>query len=195
MAINIKRFMKDSRIVGLLKGNQFAKAGEELYAYFPVVKKLILKNSGSRQDAEDIYQEALIILVRKVQAPDFVLSSSLNTYLYSICRFLWNDRLKQKNRIIEVEVEKSHLVFSVDEVEFIGREMENKLSEKAFLQLGEKCRQLLLLFYFKKKPLKEIAGELGFSSEKVAKNQKYRCLEKAKENLKLLKTSDHEQVY
>jgi RNA polymerase sigma factor (sigma-70 family) len=190
-----KRFMRDTRIVGLLRGNNFARAGEELYAYFPAVKKLILKNSGSRQDAEDIYQEALIILVRKVQAPDFVLSSSLNTYLYGICRYLWNDRLRQKNKVIEVEAEKVPLSFSESDVELLSREVENKLSEQAFLLLGEKCRQLLLLFYFKKKPLKDIAGLLGFSSEKVAKNQKYRCLEKAKENLQLLKASGHEEVY
>lgn len=186
--------MRDTRVIGLLKGNNFARAGEELYAYFPAVKKLVLKNSGSTQDAEDIYQEALIILVRKVQAPGFVLSSSLNTYLYGICRFLWSDRLKQKNRIIEVEVEKSPAVISNEDLELLKREEENKLSEQAFLQLGEKCRQLLLLFYFKKRSLKDIAGLLGFSSEKVAKNQKYRCLEKAKANLELLKNSGHEQV-
>src|SRR6218665_190596 len=193
MPINVKSFMRDTRIIGLLRGNNFAQAGEELYAYFPAVKKLVLKNSGSRQDAEDIYQEALIILVKKVQEPDFVLSSSLNTYVYSICRYLWYDRLKQKNRMIEVEVEDRHIAFSEGEIGFISREMENKLSEKAFLQLGEKCRQLLVLFYFKKKPLKDIAAKLGFSSEKVAKNQKYRCLEKAKANLELLKNSGHEQ--
>ena len=32
--------------------------------------------------------------------------------------------------------------------------------------------------------MKEIAIKLGFSSEKVAKNQKYRCIEKAKDYLK-----------
>ena len=32
----------------------------------------------------------------------------------------------------------------------------------------------------------QIAIQLGFKTEKVAKNQKYRCIEKAKENLKQL---------
>jgi len=187
--------MKDTRIIELLKKNDFAKAGELLYDYFPVVKKLVLRNNGSRQDAEDIYQEALIILVRKVQSADFVLYSSLNTYLYSICRFLWSDRLKQKKRMVEVDIEKSHYIFSEDEEQAIKeRERENEKAEKAFLQLGDKCRQLLLFFYFKKQSLKEIAITLGFSSEKVAKNQKYRCLEKAKEHFKTLKTPVHEYI-
>ena len=40
--------------------------------------------------------------------------------------------------------------------------------------------------------MQEIADKLGFGSEKTAKNQKYRCLEKAKENLKTLKSASHE---
>jgi RNA polymerase sigma factor (sigma-70 family) len=185
--------MKDSQLIELLKSNHYAKVSEKLYGYFPVIKKLILKNSGSREDAEDIYQEALIILIKKVQTSDFVLSSSLNTYLYSICRFLWSDRLKKKNKRIEVEFEKDQEVFSGNELETLYKtESENKLAEKAFQQLGEKCKQLLLLFYFKKQAMKEIALKLKFGSEKVAKNQKYRCLEKAKENLQILKSASHE---
>jgi RNA polymerase sigma factor (sigma-70 family) len=185
--------MKDSQIIDLLKSGQYARVSEKLYVYFPVIKKLVLKNSGSREDAEDLYQEALIILIKKVQTPGFLLSSSLNTYLYSICRFLWNERLKKKNKRIEVELQKEQLVFSESESEsFYSTESTNILAEKAFQQLGEKCKQLLLLFYFKKQTMKDIALQLNFSSEKVAKNQKYRCLEKAKENLYTLKSSSHD---
>jgi hypothetical protein len=52
---------------------------------------------------------------------------------------------------------------------------------------------LLILFYFKKKSFREIASSLAFRSENVAKNQKYRCLQKAKDNyLSLSKTDTHE---
>lgn len=54
------------------------------------------------------------------------------------------------------------------------------------MKLGQKCKELLELFYFKKLSMKDISKKLGFASEKVAKNQKYRCIEKAKENLKNL---------
>ncbi len=185
--------MKHTQIIELLKGSHYAKASEKLYIYFPVVKKLVLNNGGSKEDAEDVYQEALIILLRKVQAADFVLTSSLNTYLYSICRFLWSDWLKKKNKGIEVELENYQPAFNESELETLSKtESQNKLAEKAFQQLGEKCRQLLLLFYFKKLAMKDIALQLKFSSEKVAKNQKYRCIEKAKEKLLILISSSHE---
>ncbi|MBA3682214.1 MAG: sigma-70 family RNA polymerase sigma factor [Bacteroidetes bacterium] len=184
--------MKDEQILDYLKAGNYTKAGEKLYGYFPVVQKLVLKNNGSKQDAEDIYQEALIILIRKIQSPGFILSSSLNTYIYSVCRFLWNDQLKKKNKSIETDIETTLFVLKAEEIENDTTENENKLAEKAFNELGEKCKQLLQLFYFNKISLKEIATKLGFNSEKVAKNQKYRCLEKAKENLKTLKSFSHE---
>lgn len=173
--------MNDGKILELLRQKNYSKASEKLYRYYPVVKKLIKKNSGSTQDAEDIYQEALIILFRKANTPEFVLSSSLNTYLYSVCRYLWSDQLKKKNRnplqpepievVVEPPVDDSY----------------SHLATEAFRQLGEKCRKLLLAFYVSGHSMKEIASNLGFSTEAVAKNQKYRCLEKAKENLKSLK--------
>ncbi len=187
--------MRDDRIVGLLKENRFREAGAELYAYFPVVKKLILKNSGSSEDAEDVYQDGLMILMEKVKSPDFVLSSSLKTYLYSVCRYVWSDRLKQRDRMVMVDVEKMLVLNTNEEGEFLKREQEDRLSERAFLRLGDKCRDLLVMFYFRKLPMKEIADRLGFSSEQVAKNQKYRCLEKAKAELRALKTNEHGQLY
>ncbi|MBL7930534.1 MAG: sigma-70 family RNA polymerase sigma factor [Bacteroidia bacterium] len=185
--------MKDSHIIDLLKSNRYAKVSEKLYGYFPVIKKLILKNSGNREDAEDIYQEALIILIKKIKDPSFELRSSLNTYLYSICRFLWSERLKKKNKKPETGFEKYRDGFQVNELEtFQKNESDIRLAEKAFQQLGEKCKQLLMLFYFKKMTMANIAQKLNFNSENVAKNQKYRCIEKAKENLQILKSSSHE---
>ena len=69
------------------------------------------------------------------------------------------------------------------------------LATAAFNLLGEKCRQLLILFYFKKKTFREIASALSFSDEKTAKNQKYRCIQKAKENYLTLTNRSHEYQY
>ena len=183
--------MNDHQIIEFFKAGNYSKASEKLYAYFPVIKKLVLKNSGSKQDAEDIYQEALIILINKTQNPNFKLTSSLNTYVYSICRWLWNDELKKKNKKIKVEI-KGNETFLEEEIKLSIDEHDQKLAEKAFDQLGEKCKDLLRLFYFKKMNLRDIAVKLNFATEKVAKNQKYRCMEKAKENLKTLKALTHE---
>ncbi len=179
--------MTDTAILGLLKSGKHHQAVQKLYRYFPVVKKMVLKNNGTTMDAEDIYQEALIILFRKVAENEFELKSSINTYLYSVCRNLWHDELRKKGRQWKTEYPaKMNPAEEQDLKELLEKENLFRQAEWAVLQLGEKCRALLQLFYFQQLSMIEIARRLNFSSEKVAKNQKYRCIEKAKENLSLM---------
>ncbi len=46
-------------------------------------------------------------------------------------------------------------------------------------KIQDRCKQLLRLFYFENERMAEIAKKMGFSSEKSAKTQKYKCMEKA----------------
>jgi RNA polymerase sigma factor (sigma-70 family) len=177
--------MTDQDIISFIKGNTYDPAMKGLYAYFPVVKKFILKNNGTRQEAEDIFQEGLVIFCNKLSKPDFVLSCSINTYVYSVCKLLWLDELKKKHK----QIKHDSIAFN-DELltNSIGVDIDDdrplKQAQEAVMKLGQKCKELLELFYFRKASMKEIAISLGFTSEKVAKNQKYRCIEKAKAHLK-----------
>ena len=47
-------------------------------AFYPSIRRLILTNTGTEEDAKDIFQEVLIVLYRKVKEDEFILSSSLN---------------------------------------------------------------------------------------------------------------------
>lgn len=179
--------MHDQQIIELIRSNRHDKAFLALYKNYPAVKKLILSKGGSSQDAEDIYQEALIILCRKVTDPSFTLTAKLSTYLYSVCRFLWKDELKKKQKHYHFDLDES--VDAEDEglQELLDRENRFRAAEKVIMQIGERCRELLQFFYFEAMSMKQIAAKMSFSSENVAKNQKYKCIERAKEKLKELK--------
>lgn len=179
--------MEDQKIIELIKSQKHDQVFTTLYKYFPVVKKMILANGRRSEDAEDIYQEALIVFYKKAGSADFILSSSINTYLYSICRFMWIDQLKRQQKQNFVDIGKEY----VNESEFVPEiETENqfKLAEKVISELGERCKELLMLFYFQSVKMKDIATKMGYNSENTAKNQKYKCLEAAKNKLKALQT-------
>ena len=181
--------MEDQKIIDLIKSQKHDKVFTTLYKYFPVVKKMIVANGGRSEDAEDIYQEALIVFYKKASDPDFKLTSSINTYLYSIARFMWMDQFKKQQKQAFVDIEKEQ----VNELEFtaaIETENQFKLAEKVISELGERCKELLILFYFQSQKLKDIAKKMGYNSENTAKNQKYKCLEAAKLKLKALQTID-----
>jgi RNA polymerase sigma factor (sigma-70 family) len=178
--------MTDNDIIEQLRQRTYTTALKGLYHVFPMVKKYIRANSGSGDDAQDIFQDALVVLCNKVQSADFKLTVPLKHYLMAIVRNCWLQELRNRNKFPPGDSGKEMLE------EESNSEASYYIAKKAFDQLGEKCRQLLLLFYFKKENYKKIALNLAFSDEKVAKNQKYLCLQKAKENyLSLLKNGQH----
>jgi len=177
--------MPDQQLIDLIRTGHSNKALNTLYRNFPMIRKMIRSNGGNAADAEDIFQEALIILVRNIQQPDFTLTSKLSTYLYGICRLLWKDELRRRDRPIPqalIRGAEEEQTIMIDE----EKEQQARLAEKALNELGERCRELLLLFYHGGLKLKDIAARMGYSAENTAKNQKYKCLEAAKVKLKQL---------
>lgn len=184
--------MNDSTIITLLRTGSGDKALDALYVSFPAVRKMIRQTGGRSQDAEDIFQEALIILCRKIASGDFTLTARLSTWLYSVCRHLWKDELKKKNRQIPGDPE--DLLPPADEAvldAIVEQEQQNRLAEKVLDELGDRCRELLLLYYKAGLKLKDIASKMGYNSEATAKNQKYKCLEGARNKLKEYAAAAH----
>ena len=169
--------MSDQKIMALFKCGQREKAFSKLYRLYPGIEKLILSKGGSKADASDVFQESLIILYRNLQSSDFKLTSSFYTYLYSVSRFVYNDLRKQltRNDLRQMKPSEVEIFQSVIE------EKKYKNAEMALSKLGARCQELLYSFYLKSMSFRLIAEKMGFSSEKVAKNQKYKCLKKAKE--------------
>jgi len=180
--------MQDQKIIELIRLNRHDKALLALYKNFPAVRKMIRSKGGNGQDAEDVFQEALIILCRKIKETEFILHAQLSTYLFSVCRFLWKDELKKRNKLTDLDFETGFS--AAEERQWEGwteDETRINLAEKVVRELGDRCREILLLFYNGGMKLKDIAAKMGYSSENTAKNQKYKCLEAAKNKLKEMK--------
>ncbi|MEM9929798.1 MAG: sigma-70 family RNA polymerase sigma factor [Bacteroidota bacterium] len=164
--------------------NNDARGLRTLYRTFlPRISRFIELNGGSAADAEDVFQDALIIIYKKSKAADFRLSSKFYTLLYGVCRNLWGNRLQKKSRT-EVELKDDYKYERVPDVgHFVEQAEEQRLFWDAFQKLGKDCQQLMKLFFAKVK-MEVIAKQLNLSSVGYAKKKKYKC----KENLiKLVK--------
>ena len=176
--------MNDNKIIDLLQSNKTDKAFYKLYSGYPKVEKLILSKGGTKEDAQDVFQESLIILYRKVTTTDFQLTAKLSTYLYSVSRFLWKDQLLKTNKLKTTDFEIDFLENEIEELEKIqAHEEKLKKVENILTTISVKCQEILQLFYFKKFSMKEIAKQMGYTSERIARTQKYKCMEKAKSQI------------
>jgi len=57
---------------------------------------------------------------------------------------------------------------------------EQKQLQVAFKTLGQKCKEILTLFYYRGYDLEDIMNELNYTSKDVVKSQKSRCIKSLK---------------
>jgi RNA polymerase sigma factor (sigma-70 family) len=161
--------------------NNDSKAAETIYKEnFNMVLAFILNNSGSYDEARDIFQEAMITLYQKAKSESFVLTSQIKTYVYSICRRLWLKRLHQIGKTAS-GIENFEAIPIEDDIEIHERRnAELGIMDRALNSLGEPCKSLLEAFYIEKKSMDQIASSFGYTNADNAKNQKYKCLMRLK---------------
>ncbi len=155
---------------------------EQIYRdNYNMVQSLIVNNSGSPDDAADIFQESMIVLFEKSKNPDFELSCHLKTYIYSVSRRLWLKRLQQMQRLTRQSEDLEPIVPVEDDLELHEkRQNEFSIMENAMGKIGEPCKSLLEAYYIQKKPMQQIATEFGYTNSDNAKTQKYKCLVRLK---------------
>jgi RNA polymerase sigma factor (sigma-70 family) len=148
---------------------------------YNVINSLIINNNGTRDDAADIFQEAIIVLYEKVKAGNFELHCQIRTFLYSVSKRLWLKKLQQMQRFSnqvdgleeQVPVEEELEVHEKKQADFTIMEM-------AMNKVGEPCKSLLEAYYLQKKNMQEIAADFGYTNADNAKTQKYKCLVRLK---------------
>lgn len=171
--------MEQNLIRDLQNENNFA-FGELYKQYFPTVKNFILKNSGSVEDAEDVFQDSLLVFVEKLRLENFQLSASAKTYLVAITKNIWFKKLRNKKEEFDfslLENEKFH--------QEIDESIENEKSYKDKLQnllhkITKHCEGLIHDMFFKEKSVEEIQKKYGYSNKHTLQNQKYKCVEQIK---------------
>lgn len=151
--------------------------------HFPYVERMVLNNSGSKDQAKDIFQETVMALYDKVTQHGLVLDCKLKTFIYAISRNLWLKQLNQKGQQhISIESDEWEHLESVEDDVRLHAEEERKFErmEDALKMLGEPCQGIITEFYIRNRSMQEICDKFGYTNTDNAKTQKYKCLQRLK---------------
>jgi RNA polymerase sigma factor (sigma-70 family) len=163
--------------------------------FFSMTRHLIVNNSGNDQDAEDTFQDALVIVYKRIINEELSLNSSFKTFFYSVCRNLWMQRLgklkDRSNEIVDFESITSIPEMTNEEVYNIENK-KHKLYQLHFLTLSDDCQKILQLF-LNKKSIREITSIMDFQSEKYTKKRKFKCKEELK--MRILNDPNYLKIY
>lgn len=147
--------------------------------HFPIVHRFVLSNSGSEGEAEDLFQDIMVLLFDKIGKGDLILTSSFSAFFYVLMRNKWFNQLRRK-RLQPRMNENLMDTYSESEGDSLPDQQTLEQTEKErifyawFSNLGEECRKVLLLF-IEGNSIKEVTRLMGYNSEQHAKNRRYRC--------------------
>jgi RNA polymerase sigma factor (sigma-70 family) len=160
----------------------------QLYQHaFPQVQRHVCRRGGSAQDAQDVFHDALVLLYEQAVGGTLVLTAAPSTYLVGIARNLWRHEQRRRARLPH-EALPDHL----DQLPAEAAEAADPaVAVLDYVeQLGEKCKRMLLAFYYFQQPLTQITTTLGYGSVRSATVQKFKCLERLRQSVRAAFTSE-----
>ncbi|SIO52660.1 RNA polymerase sigma factor [Chitinophaga niabensis] len=154
----------DQHYIEALLQNETQVVGEIYRRFAPKVKYYVLQNSGSADDAADIFQESLVDIYNQAKYKDLRLTCPFEAFLLMVCKRKWLNELKKRGRQgVTKDLDEQ---FNVGEDSFRDAEKTWADNEKARLfktmlgQMGERCQEIIRLS-LTDKPQEEIAAKLG----------------------------------
>ncbi|WP_170137764.1 RNA polymerase sigma factor [Chitinophaga dinghuensis] len=172
--------ISDNTLLDLLKREDNASFTTLYQCCFPTVAAYILNNHGKKEDAEDIFQEAVIVLLQKVRTPDFQLTASLRTYLFSISRNLWLKQLRD-NKLIPME--DMTIYQPAETLPTLSLHPEKSREEKVqswISRITGHCQRILKAIFIYQEPMDLLMKKMGWKNKHTAANQQYKCLQQIK---------------
>jgi len=151
------------------------KSSLEFYKrFFPKILRYIQKHDGHLQDAQDIFQSAIVLLILQARKKDFEIKSTLEGYFFTVCKNLWRKEKKDgakrvtDDTVIDLISEERSLALKALEQE------RWYLYKEKFEELSQNCKTILQ-YVFEKIPYKKIAERLQYQSENVVRQRMFKC--------------------
>ncbi len=151
-----------------------------------MTRSYVKRNSGTEEEADELLQEAVVILWEKVRDGSFASQSKLTTYIMGIVKNLWARRLARKRKETPISDEFDPPAEGESVLDLLIREEQMDAIREAMSRISALCRSILLMFYWEEKSMEEIASSLGLANADTAKSKKYQCRKNLEDHLRSL---------
>ncbi|MFN8415540.1 MAG: sigma-70 family RNA polymerase sigma factor [Cytophagaceae bacterium] len=174
--------IKEDDIPSLIKKGLYQSVIPQLYKkVLPVVQKQILKNQGRKEDAFDVFQDALLLFYKQVVQNTYNEKYKVYGYVYRISLNLWINKIKRDKKITLSENLPDDQEWS--EVDGSQKQIPSKFTNQLLDKIGDKCKEVLNYSIFTDIQLEDVQLSLDYPSVSALKMQIQRCKQKLKELL------------
>lgn len=158
----------------LLEG-EYEKASTFLYKQdYKQVERYVRKNGGSKEDAQDVFQNGVIKILLYVRERENIKTNfNLSGFLFTCCKNLWLNQIKKRKYELNYVEENSEIAKDLNDFETIRNRKE--VIVEIISQMTERCKNILRLSVYTELEMKEIQQRLGYSSVNATKTVNYQC--------------------
>lgn len=175
--------MEEIQIVDALKNKENVAFRFIYDYYFPSIERYVRANSGTHEDATDVFQETLIVLLKNVPAEDFRFTASVRTYVHAVAANIWRKKLRKSMRLAALPHELQVVDMTLAEWEQREVEIHRKNAiQRIFSKVTRHCMIFLTKTFLNGYTRDQLMQELGYKNYHTFDNQKYKCLEQARKN-------------
>lgn len=165
----VKEF-SDSEIVDCLRRRESHVVRFLSERYLPMIRLMVFQNGGDSDDAHDIFQDGLIIMLEKIDNVDFNLTCKFKTYLYCVCENLWKSVLSKRKAAQNYMARQDQNDYEHDTSEAIDKDIYDKALREVINTLDPVSRKILEMYWEDISP-QDIAAELGYTYGYVRKKK------------------------
>jgi RNA polymerase sigma factor (sigma-70 family) len=170
----MKKYSGEEIIQGILNHNE--KIIYYIYSEnYRIIKQLVKTNNGTDEDADDIFQEAIMVIYRKIRDNNFNLYVAFGTYLYAVAKNIWQNELKRRSQKINTTDNFEEIQDGDNDI-FVNlvKNEKHELVWHYFEKLSSDCQKVIKLF-IEGKSIAEVTKIMKYSSEQHTKNRRLRC--------------------
>jgi RNA polymerase sigma factor (sigma-70 family) len=160
----------DTEIIECLRNRQSYVVHYLSDRYMPMIRLMVYQKGGTNDDAHDIFQDGLIIMLEKLDNKEFALTCKFKTFLYCVCEHLWKSILDKRQAATNYLSKRSEPETDKDFTELIDHQMYEEIFRDVFESLDPISKKILNLYWQEVSP-QEIAHMLGYTYGYVRKKK------------------------
>jgi RNA polymerase sigma factor (sigma-70 family) len=165
----------ETKIIAGIRNHE-TKILEYVYqTYYPVIEGYVIHNQGTRDQAKDVFQDAMIVVYNRIKSRELELTCKFGTYLYAICKNIWVQ--ERKKYLLHAEKLRNQPMVVNDpgpaEDPLLQKHL-TQLFNKHFGNLSNDCQKILSM-YFNNFSVEDIRSAMNYKDLHHAADRKYRC--------------------
>jgi RNA polymerase sigma-70 factor (ECF subfamily) len=133
----------------------------------------------SADEAKDTYQNAILVFYENIISGKLKeMTSSVKTYLFAVGKYKMMEQKKLSYKFSSDE-QLPNLSEKETNLEALNRKEEDlQMVEHCLHLLGDPCKTLLELYYYKRLSMAEITEAMDYKNVDTTKNLKYKCIKR-----------------